>query len=182
MDIHRKALGEGHPLVAVTLNSLSRVLRDQGRNDEAAAALEAGADIARPALGSDHQLIAIYTLNLGAVQLARGQPGRPKPSSRRPADSRGCRRSSSRTAGASFLRTTGASARRESLLGAALVAQKRYSEAETVLLEARRDLEALSPPPRREVARPITRLVELYAAWGKPAEAARYRARPASSR
>ena len=73
MDIHRKALGEGHPLVAVTLNSLSRVLRDQGRNDEAAAALEQALSIARPALGSDHQLIAIYTLNLGAVQLARGQ-------------------------------------------------------------------------------------------------------------
>ena len=27
MDIHRKALGESHPLVAVTLNNLSRVLR-----------------------------------------------------------------------------------------------------------------------------------------------------------
>ena len=41
MDTHRKALGESHPLVAVTLNSLSRILRDQGRYDEAAAALEA---------------------------------------------------------------------------------------------------------------------------------------------
>ena len=74
MDTHRKALGENHPLVAVTLNSLSRILRDQGRYDEAAAALEAALAIARPALGSDHQLIAIYTINLASVQLARKEP------------------------------------------------------------------------------------------------------------
>ena len=74
MGIHRKTLGDGHPLVAVTLNSLSRVLRDQGREAEAASALEQALSIARPALGSDHQLIAIYALNLGAVQLARGDP------------------------------------------------------------------------------------------------------------
>ena len=39
----------------------------------------------------------------------------------------------------------------KSLLGAALTALARYGEAEAVLLEARRDLEALSPPPPRDV-------------------------------
>ena len=36
------------------------------------AALQRALDIARPVLGSNHQLVAIYTINLAAVQLARG--------------------------------------------------------------------------------------------------------------
>jgi serine/threonine-protein kinase len=176
MDVHRKALGERHPLVAVTLNSLSRIFRDQGRYDEAAAALQAGLDIARPALGSEHQLIAIYTINLASVQLARAEPKaaeallreglrirlqspRMVPNRRRifPGDDW----------------SIGAT---KSLLGASLIALARYHEAEEVLLQARRDLEALSPPPRRDVDATITRLVDLYTAWGKHDEAARYRA------
>ncbi len=70
----------------------------------------------------------------------------------------------------------------KSLLGATLTALTRYSEAETVLLEARRDLDGTSSPPRRDVDATNTRLVDLYVAWGKPDQAARYRARPASSR
>ena len=69
-----------------------------------------------------------------------------------------------------------------SLLGAALTALARYSEAETVLLEARRDLDGSASPPGRDVDATNARLVDLYVAWGKPDEAARYRARPASSR
>ena len=64
----------------------------------------------------------------------------------------------------------------KSLLGASLTALARYSEAEAVLLEARRDLEALSPPPRRDVQATIARLIDLYVAWGKHDKAAQYRA------
>jgi hypothetical protein len=62
-----------------------------------------------------------------------------------------------------------------SLLGAALVALARYDEAEAVLLEAQRDIEAARP--RREAERRVTlaRLVDLYTAWGKPARAAVYK-------
>jgi serine/threonine protein kinase/tetratricopeptide (TPR) repeat protein len=181
MGIHRKTLGDGHPLVAVTLNSLSRVLRDQGREAEAAAALEQALSIARPALGSDHQLIAIYALNLGAVQLARGDPRAAETLIREGLRIR--QRSPQMIPNRRRIRpeddwTIGAA---RDLLGAALAAQQRYAEAETALLEARRDLEALSPPPRREVRANLTRLAELYAAWGKPAEAARYRALAAAT-
>jgi hypothetical protein len=64
----------------------------------------------------------------------------------------------------------------KSLLGATLAALSRYSEAEAVLLEARRDLAAASPPSRSDVRATITRLVDLYAGWGKHDEADRYRA------
>jgi hypothetical protein len=64
-----------------------------------------------------------------------------------------------------------------SLLGAALTALARYDEAETVLLEAIRDLDATTPPPRRDLDATIARLVDLYRAWGRPDKAAQYQAR-----
>ena len=60
----------------------------------------------------------------------------------------------------------------KSLLGASLTALARYSEAEAVLLEARRDLEALSPSPGRDVQATIARIIDLYVAWGKHDKAA----------
>jgi serine/threonine protein kinase/tetratricopeptide (TPR) repeat protein len=172
MDIHRKALGDQHPLVAVTLNSLSRVLRDQGRVDEAAAALDAALAIARPALGSEHQLVAIYSSNLAAVQLARRQPEAAE------ALLRDALRIRSRAAQLVPNRrrifpeddwSVGAT---KSLLGAALTALGRYDEAETMLREARHDLDAMTPPPGREIEIVAARLAELSTARGTPARAA----------
>jgi serine/threonine protein kinase/Tfp pilus assembly protein PilF len=173
--VHRKALGENHPLVAVTLNSLSRVLRDQGRYDEAAEALQAALAIARTTLGSEHQLVAIYTINLGAVQFARGQFQAAEALGREGLRVR--RLSPQMVPNRRRIRPEDdwSIAAVENLLGASLTALARYGEAETVLLDARRNLEA-EPPSPQDVRTNITRLVELYTAWRKPDEAARYRA------
>jgi tetratricopeptide (TPR) repeat protein len=176
MDVHRKALGERHPLVAVTLNSLSRILRDQGRYDEAAAALEAALDIARPALGSEHQLIAIYTINLAAVYLARGQPEAAEPLLREGLRTRALAAQLVPNRRRIFPEDDWSVAATRSLLGAALSGLARYSEAETVLLEARRELDALPTAPRRDVDATVARLIDLYTAWGQPDKAAQYRA------
>jgi serine/threonine-protein kinase len=176
MDVHRKALGGSHPLVAVTLNSLSRILRDQGRYDEASAALEAALEIARPALGSDHQLIAIYTINLASVQLARAQPKAAEALLR---EGLRIRLRSPRMVPNRrriFPEDDWSIAATKNLLGASLIALARYPEAEEVLVQTRRDLDALSPPAQRDVDATNARFVDLYTAWGKPGEAARYRA------
>jgi serine/threonine-protein kinase len=182
MDIHRKALGEGHPLVAVTLNSLSRVFSEQGRYDEAVESLLAALAIARPALGNDHQLIAIYMLNLASAHLARGEAATAEPLIR---DALRIRLIAPQTV-PNRRRivpeddwSIGAA---RSLLGASLTAQKRYGDAEAVLLEARRDLEAMPSPPQPVTRATVTRLVALYSAWGKAAEADRYRALLSSDR
>ena len=64
----------------------------------------------------------------------------------------------------------------KSLLGAALLSQKRFAEAEAVLLEAQDDLETMSPARPDELMATIARLADLYATWGKRDEALKYRA------
>jgi serine/threonine protein kinase/tetratricopeptide (TPR) repeat protein len=175
MDIHRRALGDSHPLVAVSLNSLARVLRDQGRYDEAAEALTGALEIARPALGNDHQLIAIYTINLGAVHLARGRPQLAEPLLREGLRVRLLSPQMVPNRRRIFPDDDCTVAATRSLLGAALVALARYAEAEALLLDARRELMGSSAPPR-DVNVTTQRLVDLYSAWGKRDDAARYRA------
>jgi tetratricopeptide (TPR) repeat protein len=65
----------------------------------------------------------------------------------------------------------------ESLLGACLTALGRYTEAEPLLLHAQADLQAVRdlPPARLRQAR--RRIVQLYEAWGKPKQAAAWRAK-----
>ena len=64
----------------------------------------------------------------------------------------------------------------KSLLGATLVSLGRYNEAETVLLDARNDLASHGPPQAPVMRATLTRLVQLYVAWGKPERAAAFRA------
>ena len=67
----------------------------------------------------------------------------------------------------------------KSMLGGALVAQKKYPEAEPLLLQAYEGLQTrLSAIPRDKqtcLTECLERLVELYTAWEKPADAAKWR-------
>jgi tetratricopeptide (TPR) repeat protein len=60
-------------------------------------------------------------------------------------------------------------------LGDCLVAQARYVEAEPLLNESYMTLKAVHVPQSPALDEARQRLVELYEAWGKPQEAARYR-------
>lgn len=170
------SVGERHPLVAAALSNLARVLAYEGRYDEAAATLRKALDIARPALGDDHQLVAIYTINLASVQLARKDPAAAETllrqalpiRSRAPGVVPGRRRT--------FLGDDWSVGATKSLLGTALTALARYDEAETMLLDARKDLDALPRASGRDTKLNVTRLIDLYDAWGKPGRAAEYRA------
>jgi hypothetical protein len=56
----------------------------------------------------------------------------------------------------------------------------RYGEAETLLLDAQRDLDATAGPHSRDARETLTRLAALYDAWQRPDKAATYRALLAS--
>ena len=69
---------------------------------------------------------------------------------------------------------------RESLLGASLLGQKKFDEAELPMIEGYKGMkerEAKIPAPlKRHLTEAGERVVRLYEEWGKPAEAAKWRA------
>ncbi len=71
----------------------------------------------------------------------------------------------------------------QSLLGRALVGQKKYAEAETLLVQAYEGLVAhadeIPKTDLRRLAQAGESIVTLYEAWGRPGEAAEWRARVA---
>ena len=72
--------------------------------------------------------------------------------------------------------------RAETLLGASLAGQKKYSEAEPLLLEGYRGMLArkdrIGVPERYYLDRAREWLVQLYQAWGKPETAAEWSKKP----
>ncbi len=70
--------------------------------------------------------------------------------------------------------------RSRSHLGACLSKLKRYREAEEQLLPAYAGLKAMRGDQHALTRKAVSRLIELYEAWGKPDQAAPYRALPQS--
>ena len=180
LAMQRKTPGERHPVVATTLNSLAHVLMQTGRHAEAVSALQTALGIVRPVLGAQHQLVAIYSINLGAALIADHHAADAEPLLREALRVRAQVPSVVPSRRRTFIEDDWSVGATRSLLGASLVALRRYEEAEAMLLEARRDLEAAVPARRRDVTATISRLVDLYVAWGKPETASVYRALLAS--
>jgi tetratricopeptide (TPR) repeat protein len=172
----RATLGDRHPVVATTLNALSRVLVAERRLDDAASSLEEALDIARAALGTDHQLVAIYSINLASVQFARHKAAAAEPLLREGLRIRTQAPEIVPTRRRTFRDDDWSLGATKSLLGATLVSLGRYNEAETVLLDARNDLASHATPQPTVMKATLTRLVQLYTAWGKRDRADSYRA------
>ena len=72
-----------------------------------------------------------------------------------------------------------------SLLGASLAGEKKYAEAEPLLLEGYQGMAArkdrIGVPDWYQVDRARVWLVQLYQAWGKPAQAAEWRKKSRSA-
>jgi hypothetical protein len=67
----------------------------------------------------------------------------------------------------------------QSMLGGSLFGQKKYAEAEPLLLKGYQGLKPkateIPPPIRTRLPDAAERLVRLYEVWGKPTEAARWK-------
>ncbi len=164
LAIDEKALGDSHPTVAIDRNNLAGVLLEKGRPREAEPLFRSALAINSKVLGEHHPAVATNMTHVAETLLMQGRPEEAVsllnallefPVEMLPADHRS-------RAGA------------KSLLGACLTAQKKYPEAETVLLDAwaaqtKTGLAGRSP------ARTHQRILDLYAAWGRPAEAEAFR-------
>ena len=168
LEIERRVLGPEHPDLLVTLSGTASMYQREGKYAQAeiyAAQALAGQ---RHALGSEDTQTMSSAADLALAALSQGKFDKAEPLSREALEF-------NRKAQPDDWRRF----RAESLLGASLTGEKKYAEAEPLLLEGyagmatRKDRIAVPDWYYVDLARGW--LVELYQAWGKPAKAAEWR-------
>jgi tRNA A-37 threonylcarbamoyl transferase component Bud32 len=162
----RRVLGPDHPNTLAAGNNLAGLLQEEGKLVEAEAVAREALARGRTKLPAGHPTLAGSLSELGAIMTANGRPQEAMPLLREALDYRrkGLPPGHPKTAQV------------ESQLGGCLLALKQFAEAEPLLLAGYRGLEKDPGTPARERAKARGRLVELYEAWGKPAEAAKWKA------
>ena len=166
LEMRRKLLGARHPHVARSLNNLAVLLQKRGDIRAAEPLYREALSIADQALGPVHEERAIYLRGLASVLLDQRRAAEAEPLARE--------------ALAIFREKTPDSWRvadAESILGGCLAAQRRFEEAEPLLVGA---YEALAKDPadgKRRAGEALARVVALYRTSGQPERAAMYKAR-----
>ena len=164
VPLNRALYGEDHMNVGRALFNLGSTLHSVGRQDEASRVMTEAHEMNLRLFGSEHVLVGLSSKELATIELALGNPARAERLIRRGV------RLITASLGEEHWRTHSAN----SVLGAVLTQQRRYEEAETVLLASHDGLVAHFGVGANQVERSRERLVALYAAWGRTAEQARW--------
>jgi len=163
LELRRRVLGAEDPKTLTTMNHLGWVHEFQGMSARAEAVFSEALETRRRVLSRDHRDTMDAAAGLGLAYREQGKFAASEALAReveverreRPDDWQG------------FLA--------ESLLGASLAGQKKYAEAEPLLLAGFRGMEArkerIAAPDRYHLERAREWIVELYRGWGKPEEA-----------
>ena len=165
VGIRRQALGERHTDYANALRNLAFALEVQGKLAEAEALLQDTLRIAGPKLGAEHPRTVDASVDLARVQGARGRAAGTEATLRRALEVReGLYPAGDWRIGQA-----------QSLLGASLLAQRRYAEAEPLMLAADQSLKPV--PGRQGWDRDANRarLASLYEQQGDSTRASAYR-------
>jgi serine/threonine protein kinase/Tfp pilus assembly protein PilF len=165
LAVQRRTFGESSTQVAGTLNNLALNVAAQGRFTEAQPMFEEALRIGQSHLSADHPRVVLYAIDLARIRIERGQGAATEHALRRALDVR------QRLYPAGDWRI----AQVQSLLGAALIEQARYAEAEPLLLTAAGALRPIPGPEASERVANRARLAALYLATHRPREAASYR-------
>ena len=167
-EIRRRVLGPEHPDTLSALSALAAAYQRQGKYDTAetyAAQALAGLRHAQGAEAPDtvdaaarlalaYQSQGKFTQSEALMRQADAFDGKKRPDDWQRYDD-------------------------ESLLGASLAGQKKYREAEPLLLEGYRGMverrDKMAVPDRSDIDRALEWIVQLYRAWGKPSQAAEWK-------
>ncbi len=165
LAMRRRLLSENHPRIAVTMNNLATLLRDKGDYAEAGALFRQTIEMRRKALGEHHFETATAIYNLAGVFYAQGQFKEAERIGSQALDI--------------YLKTLNPEHwlvyRTRSYIGGCLIKLKRFREAEEQLLIAYDGLKTTRGEQHALTRRAISRLIEMYDAWGKPDQAQSYR-------
>ncbi|MEM7586665.1 MAG: serine/threonine-protein kinase [Acidobacteriota bacterium] len=166
VELGREVFEGGHLAQARALLYLGLVLRERGDLQGAEARVQEALAMQRDRFGEEHAETAYTHSHLAALRMAAGDGAAAEPILRRSLDQI---RSSSLPAGhwrQAFVERT---------LGECLLAREQYSQAEPLLLTSYPPLLDYGAEPVTARLAAVEHLVTLYEAWGRPAEAARFR-------
>ena len=171
LELDRRRLGADHPSVATDMINLASTLRARGEGQLAEKLFRDAVDLRRHTLGARHPRVAA-----ALMWLARSL-----------ADRKDCHQAQVVLREREMIvndndndRPSVPIARGRTLLGDCFVAQGRFDKAEPLLLEGLHQFEETLGREAAPVLQARRRLAELYEAWGRPADAKRYRAQSGS--
>jgi non-specific serine/threonine protein kinase/serine/threonine-protein kinase len=164
VDAGRRVLGERHPDFLYTLNTRGWLLYNQEKYNDAAAVFASVVNTAKQVMPPDHAWTMLWTSNLGWSLVNAGRFDEAEPVFRQLLEP------SRRLLGDEHRETV----RAQIGLALALAGQKRFEEAQSLAQSAYESALARGPAWLRNTA--IESLARIYEQWGKPDEAARYRA------
>jgi tetratricopeptide (TPR) repeat protein len=171
LEVGRRVKGEEHLDTLHVMEDLADLYYAQRDYSRAEPLLVRGLEISRRVRGEKHHERLLLMHNLGVVYHQEGELTKAEPLLRE---------------SLKFFEQNEANNwttfNTKSLLGGSLLGQKKYGEAEPLLLagyEGMRQREGTIPPIDRKVrlAEAIERLVQLYEAWGQPEKAGEWRAK-----
>jgi serine/threonine-protein kinase len=166
LAIVREQLGNEHPDVALSLDNLADVLALKGDFAGAEKLFRETVPMLRKLLGSQHPSVAVSLVNLADMLCLERKPAEAEPIAR---EALAIFRNAL-PSGHTYIGEA------ESVLGGCLTLSERYGEAEPLLLGSYPVLKAKTGERSPETRKARERIVRLYEAWGRPGEAARYRA------
>jgi serine/threonine protein kinase/tetratricopeptide (TPR) repeat protein len=164
----RTTLGSDHPMTLDTIDRLALAYRNAGDYTSAERAFLEALAIKKRTLAADDSSLAHTMASLGGNYLRQKRHTEAESMFR---ECLAIREKKEANTWLHFAAQRG--------LGASLLAQKKYAEAEKYLVQGYEGLrlrEATVPPmDRRLITETLEQIVELYDAWGKPEEAAKWR-------
>jgi serine/threonine protein kinase/tetratricopeptide (TPR) repeat protein len=165
LEIARNALGNNHTEVAVAAGNLGQALDAQGKYAEAESLYREALAVGRRALGRQHPEVATYLIWLSGTQRHMGKPAAAEAAGREALNINRMK------LGAEHPRTAEA----EGALGLALCAQRKWHEAEPLLIHYATALKGQTGV-EGDLTQVAQAIVAMYVALGKQREAAEWRA------
>jgi tetratricopeptide (TPR) repeat protein len=171
LELRKAKRGPDHPETLQSMKGLAWAYLDADRLDEAIRLSEEALELHKAKLGLDHpesrDIMAVHAGAVGRMRLQQKRYPEAEPLLRDDLSRHG-------------KATTWHRFRSESLLGASLLGQKKFGDAEPLLIKGYKGMKEeakISAERKHHLNEAGERVVRLYDEWGKPEEAAKWRAK-----
>jgi tetratricopeptide (TPR) repeat protein len=170
LEVARRVLGQEHPKTLICMHTLALLYLDQGQYGQAEPLLTRAVEVESRVLGPVHPTTLRHINDLAFLYLNTGQFAQAERRLREALNSYD-----------KIMIQSWDHFNCQGLLGASLAGQKKYAEAEPLLIAGyggmRQKVNTVPAYRRVQLKQAGERIVQLYQAWGKPEKAAEWRAK-----